>query len=225
MDFLISRNFLYSDGSFNEFCILYKFKNKKDFQNNYLNTFFLVLPSGEYDSMIKFKHLVKNLKNEILMDDAVSINNQQILDAYIKFKQEIKSNHEQSTKAMRKDNNKVNFGDSVQFLHIKSGKYLSFKKRDEQLKTYIELSEKVSKNTIFRFTTAFDYQTENSTNVYFDMTLQIACGEKNTRNEKYISNIKNNVLFDLNKSVLNQDTSKQHSQNVNEKAKSFRNKE
>ena len=132
--------------------------------------------------MIKFKHLIKNLKNEILMYDTLSINNQLVLDAYIKFKQEIKSNHEQSTKAMRKDNNKVNFGDSVQFLHIKSGKFLSFKKRDEQLKTYIELTDKVSKNTIFRFTTAFDYQTENSTNVYFDMTLQIACGEKNTTN-------------------------------------------
>ena len=222
LDFLTSRNFLYSDGSFNDFCILYKFQNKKDIQNNYLNTLFVVLPSGEYESMIKFKHLIKNLKNEILMDDTVSINNQQILDAYVKFKQEIKSNHEKSTKAMRKDNNKVNFGDSVQFLHIKSGKYLSFKKRDEQLKTYIELTEKASKNTIFRFTTAFDYQTENSTNVYFDMTLQIACGEKNTRNEKYISNIKNNVLFDLRKSVLNQDTLKQNSQNVNERAKSFR---
>ena len=226
VDILKSRKFLYSTGVFDEFCYLYSFKDKKDIQNNYFNTLFVVLPSCEYDSMIKFKHLIKNLKNEILMDDSISINNQQIIDAYIKFKQEIQSNHEFSTKNMTKDNNKVNFDDSVQFLHIKSGKFLSFRNHDEQLKTYIELTEKASKNTIFRFTSAFDYQTENSTNVYFNMSIQIACGEKNTRNEKYINNIKNNVTINSNinkHQSLNFDLQrKQSSINVKERDKNIR---
>ena len=199
VDILKSRNFLYSNGVFNEFCFLYNFKDKKDIQNNYFNTLFLVLPPCEYDSMIKFKHLIKNLKNEILMDDNLTISNQQIEDSFKKFKQEIQSNHEQSVKLMRKDNNKVYFHDSVQFLHIKSGKFLSFKKHDEHLKTYAELTEKMSKNTIFRFTPAFKYQSENSTNVYFNLTIQIACGEKTTRKEKFLSNIKSYKFQENNK--------------------------
>ena len=114
----------------------------------------------------------------------------------------------------------------MQFLHIKSGKFLSFRNHDEQLKTYIELTEKASKNTIFRFTSAFDYQTENSTNVYFNMSIQIACGEKNTRNEKYINNIKNNVTINSNinkHQSLNFDLQrKQSSINVKERDKNIR---
>lgn len=185
--YLESRNFLYSHGVFNEFCYLYPFK---DIQKYYFNTLFLILPSCEYDSMLKFKYLIKRLKNEILMEDNPSINSSQIEDFFNKFKQEIQANHKESIKLM---NNKINFGDCVQFLHIRSGKFLSFKKHDEYLKTYIELTEKMSKNTIFRFTPAFQYQERNSTNVYFQLTLRIACGEKRTKNEKYekyVSNIK-----------------------------------
>ena len=229
VDFLKSRNILYSNGAFNEFCYLYSFKDKKDIQNNYFNTLFLVLPPCEYDAMLKFKNLIKNLKNEILMDDNIRINNQQIIDSYIKFKQELKSNHEQSVKFMRNDNNKVNFNDSVQFLHIKSGKFLSFKTHDEYLKTYIELSEKMSKNTIFRFISAFKYQEDNSTNVFFNMTIKISCGEKNTRNEKYISNITNNFqnkkdkTFSFGKKLLNREVKRyKRSVTVNERAKSIR---
>ena len=208
VDFLKSRNFLYSNGTFNEFCFLYSFKDKKDIQNNYFNTLFLVLPPCEYDAMSKFKNLIKSIKNEILMEDNPTISNAQIYDSFIKFKQEIQSNHEQSVKLMRKENNRVNFNDSVQFLHIKSGKFLSFKKHDQHLKTYVELTEKMSKNTIFRFTPAFKYQAENSTNVYFNLTIQIACGEKNTRNEKYISNIKSykfqdNINININANTEN----------------------
>jgi len=185
--YLESRNFLYSHGVFNEFCYLYPFKDIKKY---YFNTLFLILPSCEYDSMLKFKYLIKRLKNEILMEDNPSINSSQIEDFFIKFKQEIEANHKESVKLM---NNKINFGDCVQFLHIRSGKFLSFKKHEEYLKTYIELTEKMSKNTIFRFTPAFQYQERNSTNVYFQLTLRIACGEKRTKNEKYekyVSNIK-----------------------------------
>ena len=233
IDFIKSGNFLYSNGVFNEFCYLYSFKNKKDIQNNFFNTLFLVLPPCEYDSMLKFKHLIKSLKNEILMDDSPTINNLQIEDLYIKFKQEIQTNHEQSVKLMREKNNRVNFNDCVQFLHIKTGKFLSFKKHDDHLKTYIELTEKVSKNTIFRFTPAYQYQAANSTNVYFDLTIQIACGEKRTRKEKYVSNIRNYkmeehlpeeskaVLFG--KQLLNREFKKQQRPLiVNERAKNIR---
>ena len=131
---------------------------------------------------------------------------------------------------MRNDNNKVNFNDSVQFLHIQSGKFLSFKNHDEHLKTYIELSEKMSKNTIFRFNSAFKYQEDNSTNVFFNMTIKISCGEKNTRNEKYISNISNNSYLNridktvsFGKTLLNRGVRRyKRSITVNEREKSIR---
>ena len=189
-DFLTTRFFLYAHGIFNEFCYLYNFKDKNDIKYNYFNTLFMILPACEYDAMAKFKNLIKDLKNEILMDENPSIDNFQILDFYIKFKQEILANLEKSTKLMKTESNKVNFNDCVQFLHIKTGKFLSFKTYDEYLKTYVELTDNMSKNTIFRFTPAFVYQVENSTNVFFDLTIQIACGEKKTGNEKFISNIK-----------------------------------
>ena len=209
-DFIISRYFLYTQGIFNEFCELDNFENQNDIKKYYYNTLFMVLPSCEYDAMAKFKNLIKDLKNEILMDENPTINNFQILDFYLKFKQEIQANLEKSAKLMKTENNKVNFNDCVQFLHLRTGKFLSYRTYDEYLKTYIELTDNMSKNTIFRFTPAFVYQTENSTNVFFDLTIQIACGEKKTRNEKFISNIrsykedifKKNKILQLRKKLL-----------------------
>ena len=190
-DFLTKRYFLYAHGIFNEFCYLYNFKDKNDIKYNYFNTLFMILPSCEYDAMAKFKSLIKDLKNEILMNEIPTVNNFQILDFYVKFKQEIQANLKQSAKLMKTDSNKVNFNDCVQFLHIRTGKFLSYRTYDEYLKTYVELTDKTSKNTIFRFTPAYVYQVENSTNVFFDLTIQIACGDKKTGNEKFISNIDN----------------------------------
>ena len=190
LDFLTSRFFLYTHGVFNEFCYLYNFKDKDDLKYNYFNTLFMILPSCEYEAMAKFKNLIKDLKNEILMDEDPTVNNFQILDFYIKFKQEIQTNLKKSSKLMQNDNNKINFNDCVQFLHIRTGKFLSYKTYDEYLKSYVELTDNMSKNTIFRFTPAYVYQMENSTTVFFDLTIQIACGEKKTGNEKFISNIK-----------------------------------
>ena len=202
-DFLTSRFFLYAHGIFNEFCYLYNFKDKNDIKYNYFNTLFMILPSCEYEAMAKFKNLIKDLKNEILMDENMTINNFQITDLYQKFKQEIESNLKKSVKLMKTENNKVNFNDCVQFLHIKTGKFLSYRTYDEYLKTYVELTDNMSKNTIFRFTPAFVYQVENSTNVFFDLTIQIACGEKKTGNEKFISNIKSyrTTLLKENKAI------------------------
>ena len=202
-DFLTKRYYLYAHGIFNEFCYLYNFKDKNDIKYNYFNTLFMILPSCEYDAMVKFKSLIKDLKNELLMDENPTINNFQILDFYVKFKQEIQANLKQSAKLMKTDNNKVNFNDCVQFLHIRTGKFLSYRTYDEYLKTYVELTDKMSKNTIFRFTPAYVYQVENSTNVFFDLTIQIACGDKKTGNEKFISNIDNSKqsLFKESKAI------------------------
>ena len=202
-DFLTKRYYLYAHGIFNEFCYLYNFKDKNDIKYNYFNTLFMILPSCEYDAMAKFKSLIKDLKNELLMDENPTINNFQILDFYVKFKQEIQANLKQSAKLMKTDSNKVNFNDCVQFLHIRTGKFLSYRTYDEYLKTYVELTDKMSKNTIFRFTPAYVYQVENSTNVFFDLTIQIACGDKKTGNEKFISNIDNSKqsLFKESKAI------------------------
>ena len=203
LDFLTSRFFLYTHGIFNEFCYLYNFKDKNDLKYNYFNTLFMILPSCEYEAMAKFKNLIKDLKNDILMDENPKVNNFQILDFYIKLKQEIQTNIKKSAKLMKKENNKVNFNDCVQFLHIRTGKFLSYKTYDEHLKSYVELTDNMSKNTIFRFTPAYAYQVENSTTVFFDLTIQIACGEKKTGNEKFISNIKSykKTLFKGNKAI------------------------
>ena len=115
-DFITSRYFLYTQGIFNEFCELDNFENQNDIKKYYYNTLFMVLPSCEYDAMAKFKNLIKDLKNEILMDENPTINNFQILDFYLKFKQEIQANLEKSAKLMKTENNKVNFNDCVQLI-------------------------------------------------------------------------------------------------------------
>ena len=191
LDFLKSGYFLYSQGIFNEFCYLYSFKddNDNDIKYNYINTLFMILPACEYEAMIKLKNIITDLKNEMLMDEKPTVNNFQIFDFYIKFRQEIFANLEKSSKLLKKWNNKVNFNDCVQFLHIKTGKFLCYKSYDGFLKTYIELTDNMSKNTIFRFTPTFNYQTENSTSVFYDLTIQIACGEKTIGKEKFVSYI------------------------------------
>ena len=126
IDFLTTRFFLYTHGIFNEFCYLYNFKDKNDIKYNYFNTLFMILPSCEYDAMAKFKNLIKELKNEILMDENPTVNNFQISDSFQKFKQEIEANIKKSAKSMNIESNKVNFNDCVQFLHIKTGKFLCY---------------------------------------------------------------------------------------------------
>ena len=186
---LTSRNFLFSHGVFNEFCYFYQFKNKQDLKNNFMNTAFLVLPAFEFDSMNALNKIIKRIKKAGLSQGTENgVTNQQIIDSFIRFKQEIETNHDKSLKLMKKDNNKVNFNDCVQFMHLKSGKFLEYKLHNKNLKTYIQLSNNMSQRTLFRFVPAFNYQSETSTNVFFDLTIKIACGEKKTIREKYIVN-------------------------------------
>jgi hypothetical protein len=87
---------------------------------------------------------------------------------------------------MQKNNNKVNYYDCFQLMHLKSGNFLEYKRNNKDLKTYIQLSSGMSKRTLFRFIPSFEYQTENSTNVFFYLSVQIASGEKRHNKEKYI---------------------------------------
>ena len=196
---LTQKNFLYSQGVFNDYCFFHTFKDKNELKYNYYNTLFLVLPPGEYDSLAKFKALKNRLKKEILMDDDLDIDKQQIVLYYNKFKEEIVTNLENSIKILNsKGKDKyVNFNDCVQFMHIKSGKFLAFKKDSESLKIYIQLTDSLSENTIFRFIPAFHYQGENFAIVMINLIIKIACGERQISidNEKYLS--KNTVYKSL----------------------------
>ena len=95
VDFLTSRNFLFSHGVFNEFCFFYQFKNKQDLKNNYLNTAFLVLPAFEFDSMNNLNELIKKIQRVGISEGIEKgISNEQLKDCYTRFKQEIQTNHD-----------------------------------------------------------------------------------------------------------------------------------
>jgi len=191
---MMSKYFLFSQGVFNENCFFYKFNNLLDIRVNYLNTLFLIIPACEYESLQKMRKALKTIKQDILQHSYNDRNTyQQSTDTYIKFKQEIQTNHEQTVNILKKKTF-VNFGDCVQFLHIASGKILKFKKNVDDLKIYIELSSKMSPNTIFRILHGFNYQSENSTNVFFNLGIKIACGDKTTNREKFLAN--GNVTLD-----------------------------
>ena len=182
-DFFTSRDFLYTNGVFNEYCFYYRFKNKQDIKDNYINTLFLVLPAFEFDSMNNLRQMIKKIQRNL--NEA---SEQQIIDYYKRFKQEIQTNHDKSINLMKPENNKLNYNDCVQFLHLKSGKFLEYKSNSKNLKTYIQLSNNMSQRTIFRFIPAFNYQSETSTNVFFYLAIQIACGDKKSIREKFIVN-------------------------------------
>ena len=189
VSYLTSKEFLFTHGVFNEYCFLHKFQNAEELRNNYLNTAFIVLPAFEYESMDNLNQLIKKIKKKGFDDESENetINEKKLLDNYIKFKQELQTNHDISLKLMKKDNNIVNYYDCFQLMHLKSGNFLEYKRNNKDLNTYIQLSSSMSKRTLFRFIPSFEYQTENSTNVFFFLSVQIACGEKRNNEEKYMS--------------------------------------
>lgn len=187
LEFLLKKNFLFSQGVFSDNCFFYKFKSPIDLEMNYINTLFLIIPASENESLLKIKNLIKKIEKEAKQNGEDKSIYQQSADIFIKFKQEIQTNHEQAT-AILKKKTFVNFGDCVQFLHIASGKFLKFKKNNDDLKIYIELSPKMSSNTVFRICHGYNYQSENSTNVFFNLGIKIACGDKPTNREKYLAN-------------------------------------
>ena len=195
IDYLTSRSFLFSQGVFNEYTYFYQFKDKQDIKDNFLNTAYVVLPAFESDSMDSLNKLIKNIKTiGISKESELGVSEQQIKDSFIRFKQEIQTNHEKSINLMRKteDNavNYVHYNESVQFLHLKSGKFLEYKYNNENFKTYIQLTNNMSRRTLFRFQGAYDYQSETSIFCLYNLSIKIACGEKRVKKEKYIVNDK-----------------------------------
>jgi len=190
MEYLTSKKFLFTHGVFNEYCFLHKFKNAQDFRDNYLNTAFIILPAFEFESMDNLNKLIKKAKKTGISEypENDEISKKQILDNYKKFTQEIQTNHDQSLKLMKKNtkNNIVNYYDCFQLMHLKSGNFLEYKRNSKDLMTYIKLSSTMSKRTLFRFIPPYEYQTDNSTNVFFYLSVQIASGIKKHHQEKYI---------------------------------------
>ena len=219
MELLTSKEFLFTHGVFNEYCFLHKFKNIKDFRDGYLNTAFIVLPAFEFESMDNLNKLIKKAQKTGIVDfdgnDEVS--KKQILDNYKKFIQEIQTNHDKSLKLMKKDNNRVNYYDCFQLMHLKSGNFLEYKRNKKDLMTYIQLSSSMSKRTLFRFIPSFEYQTENSTKVFFFLSVQIACGEKRNNREKYMSS-KGSIRVSKNKEEKINDKEKEEKDLLSEKS-------
>ena len=187
-DIFLTSEFLYSQGVFNEYSFFHIFKEMINLKHDYYNSLFLVLPKGEYDSFTKLRALKRQLKNEYIIDDYNDLDRQQINDTFLKFKQEIYTNQKYSIKLLTSKKNYVNFDDCVQFMHIKSGKFLEYNQDPETLKIYICLTETPSERTTFRFVPAFNYQGVNSTRVMNNLVLKIACGGNiiSGSNEKFI---------------------------------------
>ena len=206
---LISKNFLFSHGVFNEYCFFHKFKNRDDLRNGFYNTLFIVLPAFEFDSMNDFKKLIKQIKNlGILQKEETSISKQQIEDNYKRFKQEIKTNHNKSIELMKQGNLIVNYNDCVLLMHLKSGKFLEYKLNNKNFKTYIQLTNHMSQRTLFRFVPAYEYQATTSTSCLYNLSIQIACGDKKAKKEKYLVNnsIRNNLYSeekDISQEIIN----------------------
>ena len=187
LDFLMTRGFLFTHGVFNDYCYFYQFKNKKDIRDYYLNTLYVVIPAFEFDSMDALNKIIKRIKQGgVSQSSEMGISKQQIYDSYIRFKQEVETNHDASIKLMKKENNTVNYDDCVQFLHLKSGKFLEHKYNNKTLKTYVQLTNNMSKRTLFRFQPAYDYQSETSTHCLFNLAIKVACGDKKAKKDKYI---------------------------------------
>ena len=188
IEFLTSKDFLFTHGVFNEYCYLHRFRNTQDFRNAYLNTAFIVLPAFEFESMDNLNKLIKKAQKTGISNEegGEEVTENRLYDNFIKFQREIQTNHDKTLKLMKKDNNKVNYYDSFQLMHLKSGSFLEFKRNNKDLKTYIQLTNSMSKRTLFRFIPSYEYQTMNSTNVFFFLSVQIACGEKRNNKDKYI---------------------------------------
>ena len=206
---LISKNFLFSHGVFNEYCYFYKFKNREDLRNGFYNTLFIVLPGFEFDSMNDFKKLIKKIKNSGIFQKE-EISKQQIIDNYKRFKQEIKTNHNKSIELMEQGNLKVNYNDCVLLMHLKSGKFLEYKLNNKNFKTYIQLTNHMSQRTLFRFVPAYEYQATTSTFCLYNLAIQIACGDKKAKKEKFLvnKNIRKNLNSeekDISQEIINKE--------------------
>jgi hypothetical protein len=181
------RTYLFTKGCFSNQCIFYKYTDVQDILLNYKNSLFRIIPSGEYESKAKLKKCIKNIFKSTKDDHMKDINYNHSKDLFAKYKQEILTNHENFLKTITK-RSPINFEDNVHLVHLATGKFLKFKKNPEDLKIYLKLSKQPCRHTVFRIKPGFNYQTEYSTNVFYNLTINIACGDKITNREMYLSN-------------------------------------
>ena len=181
-----SKYYVFSKGFFNKKVILYKFSDVLDTELNYKNTLFRIIPAGEFEYKNKLKDILKMLDVKSL-NSVFQFNCKKLIDLFSKFKQESLSNNENSKVIL---NNKIpiNFDDNVLFLHMQSGKFLNFKKKKQDSEVFLYLSSEPSTNTIFRIRPAFSYQIENATNLFFHLSICIACGNKASTHEMCLVN-------------------------------------
>ncbi len=172
----LGKSFIFSKGFFNKKLILYQFSDVLDTELNYNNTLFRIIPAGEYE----FKNKLKQINKSINATDENEC--KKLIDYFSKFKQESSSNNENFKMNLEKKT-PINFDDNIQFLHMQSGKFLKFKKKSDDKENYLYLSKEPSNDTIFRIRPAFSYQIENATNLFYHLSICIACGNKASTHE------------------------------------------
>ena len=180
----LGKSFIFSKGFFNKKLILYQFSDVLDTELNYNNTLFRIIPAGEYE----FKNKLKQINKSINASDENDC--KKLIDYFSKFKQESSSNNE-NFKINLEKKTPINFDDNIQFLHMQSGKFLKFKKKTDDTEIYLYLSKEPSNDTIFRIRPAFSYQIENATNLFYHLSICIACGNKASSHEMCL--IRNNA--------------------------------
>ena len=200
LNYFLGKSFIFSKGFFNKKLVLYEFSDILDVELNYKNTLFRIIHAGEYEYKNKLKQNIKEINAE---DDE---NCKHICDLFSKFKQESLSNNE-NFKFNLENKSPINFDDSIQFLHMQSGKFLKFTKKNEDTEVHLYLSNEPSTDTIFRIRPAFSYQIENATNLFFNLSISIACGNKSSVHEM----------------CLNGNNSSKKSQGINRKQNTDRN--
>lgn len=189
LGFLKDKSLLFSRSCFSQNMIFYDFKDIQDLELNYLYCLFRIVPGAEYDQRDKLKNSLNKLKQMSETSSYTPINYKLEKDLLVKYKQEIVSNQENYNVYLQK-RMPIHFEDSVQFVHLITGKFLSFKKETKDLNTYLSLTDQPGKNTIFRIKPGYSYQTETTNIVPYNMSITIACGDIVSNREKFLANSK-----------------------------------
>ena len=92
------------------------------------------------------------------------------------------------------------------FFTLQPGKFLKFTKKNEDTEINLYLSNEPSTYTIFRIRPAFSYQIENATNLFFHLSISIACGNKSSTHEMCL--VRNDPVKLSGDNIINQKNEK-----------------
>ena len=182
----MSKYFTFSKGYFDQDLILYNFQDTNDIEVNYQNCLFQIIPKSEYLFQRKLQKITDKLKSIRLVKDLNEFDFNEQKDVYMKYKQEMKSNHE-NFRQLINSRKKIDSEDCVQLIHLATGKYVMFKEDPKSLKIYLALTEENSRRTNFRIKLGFNYQSENSTRVFSNTSICLICGDNPNGKQIYIS--------------------------------------